>query len=363
MYENYYKRGGRMSIVKELFGKTHEGKEIYSFVIKNNNNMQVKIINYGATVVSIIVKDKDGNFDDVVLGYDSLERYEKGDKYYGAIVGRCANRIAGGQFEMNGKKYKLNLNNGSNHHHGGNIGFNKVVWNVEKIDGELNSIELSYESPDNEEGYPGNLKVSVKYTVTEDNSLKIEYTAVSDKDTVVNLTNHSYFNLAGHGSGRESALNHMVKINCSQFTVNDNNSIPTGEIRSVEGTPMDFRKFVRVGTNIDSDYEQIVLGNGYDHNWVIKDRKIDKPVAEVIEEKSGRKLEVFTTMPGMQFYSANFLDGTDIGKGNVSYEKRGALCFETQYAPNAINTPGFRSTLLKAGQKYEEKTIYKFSVI
>lgn len=353
-----------MSIVKELFGKTFDNKEVYSFILKNDNGMQVKIINYGASVVSIVVKDKSGDYNDVVLGYDSLEGYEKGDKYFGAVVGRCANRIANGIFKINGTEYNLCTNNGVNHHHGGKIGFNKVVWNIVKFDGESNCLELAYNSRDGEEGYPGNLKVNVKYILTQDNSLEIEYEAVSDRDTVVNLTNHSYFNLAGHDSGAKSALSHIVMINSDEFTVNNENLIPTGEIRLVKGTPMDFREFTRVGENIDSDYEQIVLGSGFDHNWVLKNNEhILQKAAEIIEEKTGRKLEVFTTMPGMQFYSANFLDGTDIGKGNTPYERRAALCFETQYAPNAINMPEFKTTLLKAGERYKEKTVYKFSTI
>lgn len=351
-----------MSIVKNFFGRTSKNEEIYSFTLENNNGMKVKIINYGATVVSVIVKNKDGEYSDVVLGYDTIEGYENGDKYFGAVVGRCANRIAGGIFNLNGKEYKLCANNDVNHLHGGKIGFNKVVWDVVKFDSSSDSLELIYKSKDGEEGYPGNLIVNVKYALTQDNSLEIEYKAVSDADTVVNLTNHSYFNLGGHDSG--DALNHMVMINSDEFTVNNEKSVPTGEIRRVEGTPMDFRKFTRVGKNIDCHYEQIVLGCGFDHNWIVKNNGSEmQKAAEIIEEKSGRKLEVFTTMPGMQFYSANFLDGSDIGKNNTPYERRAGLCFETQYAPNAINMPAFKTTILKAGEHYNEKTAYKFSII
>lgn len=351
-----------MSVERNLFGIMPDNKEVYSFILSNNNGMKVKIVNYGASIVSILVKDKHGNYNDVVLGYDCLEDYEKGDKYFGAVVGRCANRIANGIFNINGTEYTLCTNNDVNHLHGGKIGFNKVLWNVINFDSESNCLQLSYDSLDGEEGYPGNIKVNVKYVLTEDNSLEIKYEAVSDKDTVVNLTNHSYFNLAGHNSG--DVLNHMVSINADKFTVNNYKSIPTGEIRCVDGTPMDFRKFTRVGENIDSDYEQIVLGNGFDHNYVLnKSGHVLEKAAEIIEEESGRKLEVFTTMPGMQFYSANFLDGTDIGKGKTAYERRAGLCFETQYAPNAINMPQFKSTLLKAGEEYKEKTVYKFSIV
>ena len=351
-----------MAIVKGFFGKTSKDEDIYSFNLSNRNDMKVTIINYGATILSIVVKDKNGEYADVVLGYDSLESYENGDKYFGAVVGSCANRIANGCFEIDGKEYRLCTNNDVNHLHGGMIGFNKVVWNIVKLDDKSNYLELEYNSPDGEEGYPGNLKVNIRYTLTEDNSLEIEYKAVSDKDTVVNLTNHSYFNLGGHDSG--DALDHMVMINSDKFTVNNEKSIPTGEIKSVEGTPMDFRTFTKVRENVDSEYEQIVLGNGFDHNWILNvDNHNLEKAAEVVEEKSGRKLEVFTTMPGMQFYSANFLDGTDIGKGNIAYERRAGLCFETQYTPNAINMPEFESTLLKAGEKYKEKTVYRFSVI
>ena len=351
-----------MAILKEVFGKTQSNKDVYLFILSNEEGMKVKIINYGATVVSIVAKDKNGKYDDVVLGYDTIEGYENGDKYFGAVVGRCANRIENGIFNINGREYRVCTNSGENHLHGGKIGFDKVVWDIIDFDEASNTLEFVYNSFDGEEGYPGNLMTKVKYTLTEDNSLEIEYKAVSDKDTVVNLTNHSYFNLAGHASG--DALNHMVKINSDKFTANNSNSIPTGELRSVEGTPMDFRNFKRVGDYIDCDYEQIVIGSGFDHNWVVDINKgISEKAAEIVEENTGRKLEVFTTMPGMQFYSANFLDGNDVGKNNATYIRRSALCFETQYAPNAINIPEFKSPLLKAGDEYKEKTIYRFSII
>lgn len=351
-----------MSISKKFFGKTIDDKEIYLYTLSNSNGMKVKIINYGAAIVSIIVKNKNGDYDDVVLGYDSIKKYEEGDKYFGAIVGRCANRIAYGKFEINGQKYELYTNNDVNHLHGGKIGFNKVVWDILNYNENSDFLELHYKSYDGEEGYPGTLNVNIKYILKDDDSLEIEYKAQSDKDTVVNLTNHSYFNLSGHNAG--SIINHKVMINSDKFTVNNKKSIPTGEIRKVEGTPMDFRKMRVVGDNIDSDYEQIRLGNGYDHNWILNTNgNINEKAAEMIDESSGRKLELFTTMPCMQFYSSNFLDGTDIGKENTRYEKRAGICFETQYAPNAVNMPEFKSPVLKAGEEYNQKTIFKFSLL
>ena len=334
-----------MSIKKD-FGIV-DGKSVYLFTIKNSKGMVAKITNYGGTLVSLIVKDNKGEVDDVVLGYDKLEYYIKYKYFLGATVGRIANRIENSSFEINGTQYKVAKNEGENHIHGGIVGFDKVVWE-EKLGEESNeSIELSYLSIDGEEGYPGNLNVRVRYTVTEDNELKIEYFATSDKDTIVNLTNHSYFNLTGQGSG--DVLKHKIMINSDKFTINDKYSIPTGEIAQVNNTPMDFRKLTYIGENISSDYEQIVFGNGYDHNWIINNsgEKLNK-AAEVYDEKSGRVMEVYTTKPGVQFYSGNFLKGLEPGKGGTTYNKRGGLCLETQYFPNAINKVNFPSPILKA---------------
>lgn len=349
-----------MSIKKD-FGSVN-GKSVYLFTIKNTKGMEAEITNYGATLVSLKVEGNDGQFSDVVLGYDKLEDYLKYKNFFGATVGRVANRIENSSFEINGVQYKVAKNEGENHIHGGIVGFDKAVWEEKVQKKESNeSIEFSYLSIDGEEGYPGNLNITVKYTVTEDNELKIEYFAVSDKDTLVNLTNHSYFNLAGQGSG--DILKHKLMINADKFTINDKYSIPTGEIAEVNNTPMDFRELTYIGDNISSDYEQIVFGSGYDHNWVINKsgKKLSK-AAEVYDEKSGRVMEVFTTKPGVQFYTANFLKGLEPGKGGTTYLKRSGFCLETQHFPNAIKYENFPTPILKANQKYEHITIYKFSV-
>lgn len=347
--------------IKRDFGIV-DGKVVDLYTIKNSKGMRAEITSYGATLVSLMVKDNKGEFDDVVLGYEKLEDYLKYTNFFGATVGRVANRIGNSSFEINGIQYKVAKNDGENHLHGGIVGFDKVVWE-EKLQGEESSqsIEFSYLSIDGEEGYPGNLKVRVKYTITEENELKIEYFAISDKDTIVNLTNHSYFNLTGQGSG--DILKHKMMINSDEFTVNDKYSIPTGEIAKVNNTPMDFRKLTYIGENISSDYEQIAFGNGYDHNWIINksgDNKLSK-AAEVQDEKSGRIMEVYTTKPGVQFYSGNFLKGLEPGKVGTTYSKRSGLCLETQYFPNSINRANFPSPILKAQEKYEHSTIYKFS--
>jgi len=346
--------------IKRNFGNV-DGTEVYLFTIKNSKGMVAEVTNYGGTLVSLKVKGNSGQFDDVVLGYNKLEDYLKYKYFFGATVGRVANRIENSSFEINGTHYSVAKNEGKNHIHGGVVGFDKRVW-IEKPQSEEsdNSIEFSYLSIDGEEGYPGNLDVRVKFTITEDNEFKIEYNAMSDMDTIVNLTNHSYFNLSGQGSG--DILKHKVMINADKFTINDKHSIPTGEIVEVNNTPMDFRKLTYVGENISSSYEQIVFGNGYDHNFVINNGGKKLTIAaEVYDEKSGRVMEVYTTKPGIQLYTGNFLTGLEIGKGGSTYPKRSGLCLETQYFPNAINNKNFASPILKAKQEYEEKTIYKFS--
>lgn len=349
-----------MAIFRKNFGKTNEGIEIEIFTLTNEHGMKVDITNYGSTVVSVLVPDKNGEMIDVVLGYDSIEGYLEGDKYIGATIGRCGNRIEHGKFNINGIEYKVAINNGNNHNHGGLKAFDKVVWKVENLDDKNNILKLSYLSKDGEEGYPGNLNVTVTFTVTKDNELKIDYNAVSDKDTVVNLTNHSYFNLSGTPSAK-TALEHKLMINADTFTVNNAESIPTGEIRSVESTPMDFRKLKAIGQDIESDYEQIQFARGYDHNWMINDngQRLRKAAA-LINDESGIVMDTYTTTPGIQLYTSNFLDGKDIGKGNIKYEMRSGICLETQYVPNAINNNKFKTTLLKAGEIYNHTTIYKF---
>lgn len=351
-----------MSIEKKLFGSMSDGRDVDIYTLKNTNGMEVKICTYGGTIVSSSVPTKDGKFLDVILGYDNLESYLSGDKYFGALIGRFGNRIQYGKFNLNGKEYKLAQNDGENHLHGGIKGFDKVIWNAEIISNDKNVLKLSYLSRDGEEGYPGNLNVNVTYTLTEDNSIEINYNATTDKDTIVNLTNHAYFNLSGHSSG--DVLKQKLMINADKFTVNDKYSIPTGEIRAVEGTPMDFRTLTPIGKNINSDYDQIIFGNGFDHNWALNTNGSDKvKAAQAIDEYTGIIMDVYTTTPGVQFYSSNFLDGSDIGKDKAVYNQRNGFCLETQFFPNSINCDKFKSPILRAGEEYNHRTIYKFSTL
>ncbi len=349
-----------MKINKKHYGNLQDGAQVELFTLTNSNSMKVKITNYGGAIVSIEVPDRDGKLDDVVLGYDTLDEYCRGTYFFGALIGRHANRIENAQFDLNGTSYNLAKNDGNNHLHGGDRGFDKVVWDANILDGaDGQSLELLYRSSDEEENYPGNLDVKVIYTLTEDNELKIKYSAISDKDTVVNLTNHSYFNLSGHASG--NILEHQLRINSDYFTTNNSESIPTGEIRKVKNTPMDFTALTPVGARIEDKDEQIVFGKGYDHNWVLNvSGEAPEKAAEVFDAKTGRFMEVYTTKPGVQFYSANFVNG-EHGKGGAIYNKRSALCLETQYFPNALSYRHFRSPILKAGDEYRHTTIYKFS--
>jgi aldose 1-epimerase len=352
-----------MSISKRFSGKEKDGKSIDIYTFRNSMGSTVEITNFGGTILSLTVPDKEGKLEDVVLGFENLEDYYAQGPYFGAIIGRFANRIGKARFKLSGVEYKLTENDGTNQLHGGQKGFDKVVWEAEIV--EKNNKEvlvLTYFSKDGEEGYPGNLTAKVTYTFTDDNELVIDYFAEADNDTVVNLTNHAYFNLSGHDSG--NILSHRVMINAESITATDAESIPTGEIRKVEGTPMDFRTFKEVGRDINSDYDQLVLGKGYDHNWVlnVSGEKLEK-AAEVVEDKSGRRLEVYTTKPGVQFYTGNYLNGTAIGKGGVPYEYRAGLCLETQYHPNSMNIESFKSPVLKAGEQYKHTTVYKFSLL
>lgn len=341
---------------KRFFGTSPEGIYVYLYTIENSKGMKAEVLNYGGIIVSLYVPDKDGKFTDVVLGCDDLENYYK-CPFFGAIIGRHANRIEKAVFELNGREYRLAKNDGNNHLHGGIKGFDKVVWDVQEHTG--NSIRMHYLSHDGEEGYPGNLDVTVTYTITEDNGLLIDYKARSDADTVVNLTNHSYFNLSGHDHG--SILKHQVKINADKFTVNNEECIPTGEIISVDGTPLDFREFRPVESGIDADNIHIKCGCGYDHNFVLNvSGKEPELAAEVYDPLSGRRMKVYTTKPGVQFYSGNHLKGDVVGKGGVRYQKRSGLCLETQYFPNAMKHKHFPSPVLKAGELYHHITIYKF---
>ena len=350
-----------MSIKSRVFGETKDGRKVSIFTLENANGMKAEITNYGGTVVSLHVPDKNGTLGDVVLGFDELEGYLAGAHYFGAIIGRYANRIGNALFELNGEQYHLAKNDGGNHLHGGNKGFDKVVWESKAIErGKNPFLMLTYRSRDGEEGYPGNLDVRVTYTITDDNSLKIEYMAVSDMDTVVNLTNHTYFNLACHAS--DNILNHEIMINAAQFTTIDSHGIPNGEIRRVGGTSLELTDLTPVSDGLSGDDEQIILGQGYDHNWVLNEAgNLAVKAAALYEPLSGRMMSVYTTKPGLQFYSGNYLDGKIIGKQGVAYEQRSGLCLETQYFPDSMKHKHFPSPVLKKGEVYKHTTVYKFS--
>jgi aldose 1-epimerase len=350
------------SIAKRSFGKTEDGTAVDLYTLTNSLGMQAAITNYGGIVVSLLVPDRDGKLDDVVLGFDSLEGYLAGHPYFGAIIGRYGNRIAQGTFTLDGKKYALAQNNNQNHLHGGLKGFDKVVWKARGVLGDKGpGLVLTYLSKDGEEGYPGNLTVTVTYILTDDNDLRIHYRATTDKATPVNLTNHSYFNLAGQGHG--DILGHELTIDADRFTPVDEGLIPTGELRHVEGTPFDFRQSTAIGARIDSEDEQLGFGGGYDHNFVLnRDDELDLSLAaRVYEPTTGRVMEVLTTEPGVQFYCGNFLDGSIAGKGGKVYKRRYGFCLETQHYPDSPNKPDFPSTILKPDQEYSTTTVYKFS--
>jgi aldose 1-epimerase len=347
------------TIKMEEFGTTPDGKKVNIYTLTNSKGCEVRITNYGGIVVSLKVPDRDGQLCDVVLGYDKLSDYIKNNPYFGALIGRYGNRIGNAKFTLDGKTYTLAANDGVNSLHGGKVGFDKVVWDAKEIrEPGAVGLELHYLSKDGEEGYPGNLNVNVKYLWTNNNELKIEYAATTDKPTVVNLTHHSYFNLACKGD----ILGEELMIDADQFTPVDKGLIPTGQIISVKGTPMDFTKPTAIGARINDDYEQLKFGGGYDHNWVINNYtgKL-KEVATLYDPTSGRFMEVFSTEPGLQFYSGNVLDGTITGKGGVVYKYRSGLCLETQHYPDSPNKPRFPSTTLRPGEKYASETIYKFS--
>jgi len=337
----------------------HNGKKISLYTLKNKNGLIAQITNYGAIIVSLYVPDRTGIFADVVQGYDTISEYINGNgPYMGAVCGRCANRIGNGKFTLKGKEYTLAVNNGPNHLHGGITGFNKVVWDVVKK--SSSSVHMKYVSRDGEEGYPGKVKITVTYTLTDNNELQLDYHATTDKTTVVNLASHSYFNLGGEGSG--SIYDQELMINADFFTPTDDSNVPTGEIRPVKGTPMDFTAPRKIGDGIDQDDIQIKYGAGYDHNWVLRHRTGTLGLAVVAhDQKSGRQMEVFTTQPGVQLYTANWIDN-EIGKDSKKYQRRWAFCLETQHFADAINKPHFPSTILNPGEEYKHSCIYKFSV-
>jgi aldose 1-epimerase len=355
-------RGSAHMVKKDPFGKTRDGQTVDLYTLTNARGMEVRAMTYGGIIVSIKVPDRTGKLDDVTLGFDSLDAYLAGHPYFGAIIGRYGNRIGQARFSLDGVEYKLAVNNGPNALHGGLKGFDKVVWQAESLDKKDSvGVVFSYTSPDGEEGYPGNLNVKVTYTLTDKNELILDYHATTDKATPVNLTNHTYFNLAG--PGLRDILGHDIMINADSITPIDSTLIPTGEIRSVAGTPFDFHRLTPIGQRIEADDEQIKFGGGYDHNFVLN-RKGDglSLAARVREASTGRILEVYTTEPGVQFYTGNFLDGTKIGKEGHVYKRRFGFCLEAQHFPDSPNKPNFPSTILRPGKSYTSRTMYKFLV-
>lgn len=346
----------------KLFGQTTNDQPVLLFELANKNGMRVEVMNYGATIVKIIVPDRDGKAQDVALGYDTLQDYLQDPFYFGCIVGRYGNRIANGSFKLDGVEYKLAQNDGENHLHGGINGFNKKLWEV--IESEsviIESITLACTSPDGEEGYPGNVKLEVTYIVTEDNELKIDYRATTNKTTVINPTNHTYFNLSG--SFDKSILNHELQIDAGHYTPVDPGSIPTGKIDDVKGTPMDFQIAKKLGKDIDQNFDQLEFGSGYDHNYVFNNFNGQvKHRATLYDSDSGRVLDMLTNEPGVQLYTGNFLDGVKNGKGGITYKKQTGVCLETQHYPDSPNKDNFPSVVLKPGEEYNQTTIYKFSV-
>lgn len=346
------------SITSAPFGTTEDGRQVDIFTLTNARGSEVRITPYGGTVVSIKVPDRDGVTGDVVLGFDTLADYERHNAFFGALIGRYANRVAKGRFKIGPIEYRLATNNGENHLHGGVVGFNRAVWDAE-VSGP--GLLLSYTSKDGDEGYPGNLNVEVVYSWTDEDELKIHYSAGTDQRTIVNLTNHSYFNLAG--AGADSILDHELMIDADAYLPTDQGSIPTGEVRSVDGGPFDFRDPAAIGSRIGESDEQLEFGRGYDHNWVLNREGPEPSVAAtVFERNSGRMMTVLTTEPGLQFYSGNFLDGSLKGKGGVEYPHRSALCLEAQHFPDSPNRSEFPSSILSPGETYRQTTIYRFEV-
>ena len=346
-------------VKKELFGTLQNGENIYSYTLTNNNGMSATIINYGATVVNLHVPDKNGKIEDVILGYDSLSSYVKGASYFGGIVGRYGNRIAKGKFTLDGKEYQLPTNNGVNSLHGGTIGFNKRVWEAKELNGS--TLQLTYVSPDGEEGYPGTLTLTVTYSLTDKDGLKIDYKATTDKPTILNPTNHCYFNLTGNPNN--TILNHILMINADKFTPVDSTLIPMGQLEDVANTPMDFRKPTEIGKRINDDFQQLKFAGGYDHNWVLNNYNGSvREAATLYDSTSGILLKVLTDQPGIQFYSGNFLDGKDKGKDGIYYKFRTGLCLECQHFPDSPNEKNFPSVVLKPGETYTQTTVYEFSV-
>ncbi len=346
----------------EHFGTTRDGEDAQIYTLTNAGGAEARVTTYGGILVSLKMPDRDGVLGDVILGYDTLDDYSKDHPYFGTTTGRYANRIANGRFTLNGKAYQLAVNMPPSHVHGGEKGFDKVVWGAEPFADEKGvGVVLTYLSVDGEEGYPGNLNTKVTYTLTDDNALRIDYEATTDKTTLVNLTNHAYFNLKD--GGKSSMLDHVLTLNADHFTPADKTLVPTGEIRSVEGTPLDFRQPTPIGARIDLDDEQLGFGGGYDHNFVLN-QSDEAPwlAARVEEPTTGRLMEIFTSEPGVQFYSGNGLDGSNTGKGGTVYQQRAGFCLETQHYPDSPNKDNFPSTVLHPGETYRTTTVHAFSV-
>jgi aldose 1-epimerase len=355
------KTGGNCSGMSPMpFGTTLDGAPVYLYTLRNKNGMQARILNYGGIIQSLMVPDKNGKFGDVVLGYDNINDYLTNSPYFGALIGRYGNRIAKGRFTLDGVRYQLATNNSSNSLHGGVCGFDKVIWHAQPGCSDLGqTLELTYISHDGEEGFPGQLKVTALYTLTDDNAIRLDYTATCDKDTIINLTQHSYFNLTGHGD----ILNDLVYINADKFTPVDSTLIPTGELEPVADTPFDFRTPTAVGARINNDNEQLKFAGGYDQNWVVNHPMGQLGLdARVTEPMSGRVLEVWSTEPGLQFYTGNFLNGTMTGKGGWVYQFRDALTMEPQHYPDSPNHQNFPTVVLHPGETYHNTIIYRFSV-
>jgi aldose 1-epimerase len=350
-------QASKTPVKREAFGKMPDGAAVERFTLTNANGVELKAISYGGIITSLRVPDRNGKLDDIVLGFDTLDGYLKDHPFFGAIIGRYGNRIGNAQFTLEGKTYKLAANNNGQSLHGGNKGFDKVLWAVEPIG--TNALAFTRTSPDGEEGYPGNLRLRVTYTLTDKNELIVEYHATTDKATPVNLTQHSYFNLAGQGSG--DILGHELMIDADRYTPVNATLIPTGELAPVEGTPFDFRKPTAIGARINNAHPQLKAGQGYDHNWALNRKGSGLELAaRVREPKTGRTLEVTTTEPGIQFYAGNFLDGKLTGKGGAVYRHRTGFCLETQHFPDSPNQPKFPSTTLKPGQEYRTRTVFTF---
>lgn len=367
--ESSHTREGKvkMSITQSDFGVLPDGQKAALYTLTNANGAVAKITDFGGIVTELWMPDKNGKLGDIVLGFDSVEgylsdAYKASGPYFGALIGRYGNRIGQGKFTLDGTTYTLATNNGPNHLHGGLKGFDKVLWKAEPVKGgDGVGVKLRYRSNDMEEGYPGNLDVTVVYTLTNNNELRVDYTATTDKPTVCNLTNHSYFNLAGQGSG--DILKHELMLNADHYTPVDEGLIPTGEILQVENTPMDFRRPTAIGARIDNHFDQLVYGQGYDHNWALNKNHNGEMTlaARVREQTSGRVMEIWTTEPGIQFYAGNFLDGTLTGKEGKVYRHRYGFCLETQHFPDSPNKPQFPTTVLRPGETYSTTTIHKFT--